>query len=187
MEVCEQNEAFVEQNGDFEFSHIKIILREGNRYYYAITSYRYPVASKPDLLELELDCYMKRPSLLYYGDTEASTKMSCLLCMVENDRITGFCFIKYGVNLLNRVTKNSRPFDIDLCLRGIRQGIRHLHSLNLIHYDLNPTNILIDGEKLGFKARTRSWTSQDFKFARPKNNEYKLLKIRDFLFQVRKM
>ena len=41
MEVCEQNEAFVEQDGDFAFSHTKIILREGDQYYYAITSRRY--------------------------------------------------------------------------------------------------------------------------------------------------
>jgi len=123
-------------------------------------------------------------------------------CIVENNRITGLCFVKYGMNLLERVTKDSRPFDIDLCLRGIQKGIQHLHSLDLIHCDLNPTNILIDGdtlvigdfdscqrkgEKLGFKAGTRGWTSQDFKFARPKNDEYGLSKIRDFLIQVCKM
>jgi serine/threonine protein kinase len=65
-------------------------------------------------------------------------------CIVENNRITGLCFVKYGMNLLERVTKDSRPFDIDLCLRGIQKGIQHLHSLDLIHCDLNPTNILID-------------------------------------------
>jgi serine/threonine protein kinase len=74
------------------------------------------------------------------------------------------------MNLSERMTKDSRPFDIDLYLRGIQKGIQHLHSLDLIHYDLNPTNILMDGdtpvirdfdsyqrkgEKLGFKARTR--------------------------------
>ncbi|PBP19286.1 hypothetical protein BUE80_DR009522 [Diplocarpon rosae] len=250
MEICEQNEAFVEENSDLAYSHTKIILRKGDQYYYAITSRRYPVTSKPDLLELDLvpiptsqiwppfprqfarapdplpqDCYVKRPSLLYYGDTEASTEMGSLLlneakvceiltafphpniaqylgCMVEKDRITGLCFVKYGVNLLERVTKDSRPFDIDFCLRGIQQGIRHLHSLNLIHCDLKPTNILMDGdtpvigdfdscqskgEKLGSKAGTRGWTSQDFKFAMPENDEYGLSKIRDFLAQVRKM
>jgi serine/threonine protein kinase len=250
MEVCEQNEAFVEEHGDLVFSHTKIILREGDQYYYAITSRRYPSTSKVDLLELDLvpipssqiwppfptqfarapkplpqDCYVKRPSLLYYGDTEASTELSNLLlneaevceilrasphpniaqylgCIVENDRITGLCFVKYGMNLSERVTKDSRPFDTDLFLRGIRKGIRHLHSLDLIHCDLNPTNILMDGdtpvigdfdscrrkgEKLGFKAGTRGWTSEDFKFAMPENDEYGLSKIRDFLFQFRKM
>jgi hypothetical protein len=104
MEVCEQNEAFVEENGDLVFSHTKIILREGDRYYYAITSRRYPTNSQVDLLELDLipiltsqiwplfprqfirapkllpqDYYIKRPSLLYYGDTKASTELSSLL------------------------------------------------------------------------------------------------------------
>ena len=154
MEVCEQNEAFVEENGDLVFSHTKMILREGDRYYYAITSRRYPANSQVDLLELDLvpiptsqiwppfprqftrapeplpqDCYIKRPSLLYYGDTKASTELSSLLlneaevceilrafphpniarylgCIVENDRITGLCFVKYGMNLSERVTKD---------------------------------------------------------------------------------
>jgi serine/threonine protein kinase len=249
MEVCEQNEAFVEQDGDLAFSHTKIILREGDQYYYAITSRRYLPTSEVDLLELDpvpipasqiwppfpthfarapeplpQDCYVKRPSLLYYGDTEASTELSSLLlneaevceilrayphpniaqylgCIVENNRITGLCFVKYGMNLSERVTKGSRPFDADLFLRGIQEGISHLHSLNLIHCDLNPTNILMngdtpvigdfdscqrEGEKLGFKAGTRGWTSEEFKFARPENDQYGLSKIRDFLFQVRK-
>jgi len=120
-------------------------------------------------------------------------------CIVENDRITGLCFVKYDMNLSERVTKDSHPFDTDLFLRGIQKGIRHLHSLDLIHCDLNPTNILMNGdtpvigdfdscrrkgEKLGFKAGTIGWTSEDFKFARPENDQYGLSKIRDFLFQV---
>ena len=227
-----------------------MILREGDRYYYAITSRRYSANSQVNLLELDLvpiptlqiwplfprqftqapellpqDCYIKRPSLLYYSDTKASTELSSLLlneaevceilrafphpniawylgCIVENNRITGLCFVKYGMNLSERVTKDSCPFDIDLCLQGIRKGIQHLHSLDLIHCNLNPTNILIDrdtlvigdfdscqrkGEKLGFKAGTRGWTSQDFKFARPENDKYRLSKIWDFLFQVCKI
>jgi len=53
MEVCEQNEAFVEQDGDLAFSHTKIILRERDQYYYAITSRRYLPTSEVDLLELD--------------------------------------------------------------------------------------------------------------------------------------
>ena len=90
--------------------------------------------------------------------------------IVENNKITGLYFVKYGMNLSERVTKDSRPFDIDLCLRGIQKSIQHLHSLDLIHCDLNPTNILMDrdtpvirdfdscqrkGVKLSFKAGTR--------------------------------
>ncbi|KAM3083092.1 hypothetical protein ACMFMG_003759 [Clarireedia jacksonii] len=244
MEVCEQNEAFKEENGDL------IIVREGDRYYYTITSRRYLDNSKADPLEFDLvpiptshiwplfprhftrapkplpqDCYIKRPDLIHYGDTETSTEFSSLLLneakfceilrvfphpniarylgsIVENKRITGLCFVKYDMNLSERVTKDSRPFDIDLCLQGIQKGIQHLHSLNLIHCDLNPFNILMDrdtpvigdfdscqhkGERLGVKAGTTGWTSEDFKFARPENDEYGLSKIRDFLFQGCKM
>lgn len=166
---------------------------------------------------------MKRPSLLHYGDTSASTKLSSLLlnedkvceilrasphptvgqylgCIVDSGSITGLCFVKYGMALPERVTKDSHPFDTDLCLRHIRKGIRDLHGLGLIHCDINPTNILIngdtrfivdfdscrrEGENLGFKAGIQSWTSEDFKFARRENNQYGLSKIRDFLFQVK--
>ncbi len=101
MEVCEQNKAFVEKDKDLGFSHTKLILRDGDRYYYAIPGRR---SSKVDLRELDLvpistahiwpllfihftraaeplpqDCYVKRPSLMCYGDTEASTELSSLL------------------------------------------------------------------------------------------------------------
>jgi hypothetical protein len=54
MEVCEQNEAFVEEHGDLIFSYTKIIFREGDQYYYAIINRRYPATSEVDLLELNL-------------------------------------------------------------------------------------------------------------------------------------
>ena len=251
MEVCQQSEAFVEEHGDLEFSHTKLILREGNQYYYAITSHRYSDdTSKIDPHGLDLvpipasqiwpsfsaqfgrapeplpqDCYVKRPSLLHYGDTKASTELSSLLlneaevceilrasphpniaqylgCIVENDKIMGLCFVKYGMNLKERVTEDSRPFDTDLILCGIQEGIRHLHSLGLIHCDINPANIVMNGdtpvivdfdscrrngEKLGIKGGTLNWTREDFEFARPENDEYGLSKIRDFLLQVHKM
>ena len=123
-------------------------------------------------------------------------------CIVENDGIMGLCFVKYGMNLYERVTKDSRHFDTNLILRGIQEGIWHLHSLGLIHCDINPANIVVDGytlvivdfdscppngEKLGIKGGTPGWTREDFEFARPENDEYGLTKIRDFLLQAHKM
>jgi serine/threonine protein kinase len=241
MEVCEKSEAFVEEHGDISFSHTKIILREGHQYYYAITNRR---ASKVDLSELNpvaipasnvwppfekrfsrapeplpSNCFVKRPSLLHYGDTVATTEIKNLLlkeaqvcetlrvnphpniakyigCVVENSRIVGLCFVKYGMNLSERVRRDFQPLDADHVLRGIQEGIQHLHSLNLIHCDINPTNILMDGnipvigdfdschrkgEKLGLKAGTRDWTKEDFIFAMPENDEYGLLRITEFL------
>lgn len=112
---------------------------------------------------------MKRPSLLYYGDTAASTELGALTlreaevceilrasshpnivqylgCVVETGRITGFCFVKYDMTLSQRVAQASRPFNAGSFLQYIEEGIRHLHSLELIHCDLNPTNILMRGE-----------------------------------------
>jgi hypothetical protein len=54
MEVCEQNEAFVKEYRDLAFFYIKIILREGDQYYYAITSRRYPATSEVNLFDLDL-------------------------------------------------------------------------------------------------------------------------------------
>ncbi|KAL3428265.1 serine/threonine-protein kinase [Phlyctema vagabunda] len=247
MEVCQQNEAFVEEDGDLVFSHTKVILREGSQYHYAITNRRYRSTSEVDLRELDLvpipasqiwppcpkhltrapeplprDCYVKRPNLLYYSYTEASTELGRLLlheaevceilqsnphpaiaqylgCIVENERITGLCFVKYDMNLMEWATKGSRPLDADIFLQGIEKGVGHLHSLNLIHCDLNPTNILMngdtpviadfdscqrEGEKLGLKAGTWGWTSEEFKFARPENDLYGLSKIHEFLFKL---
>ena len=102
------------------------------------------------------------------------------------------------MNLWERVIKDSRPFDADLIL----QGIQHLHSLGLIHCDLNPMNIVMDGntpviidfdscqrkgDKLGIKAGSWGWTDESFEFAMPENDEYGLSKIRDFLLENGKM
>ena len=118
--------------------------------------------------------------------------------MVDKSRITGLCFVKYVMTFFERVTQVSRPFDAGYLLQCIKEGIRHLHSLDLIHCDLNPTNILIWGEtavigdfdscrrkgdKLGLKAGTSGWTSDKFKFALPENDQYGLSKIEDFLFE----
>ena len=170
MEICEQAEMFAPEGGDLAFSHSKFILREGNQYYYAITSHRCLLDSKVDLHELNPvpipssqlwpsfppqfrrapeplphDCFVKRPSLLNCGYTEASNgDVSSLLlneaevceilrasphpniaqylgCLVENDKIMGLCFVKYGMNLKEMVTKHSRPFDADLILGVFRR------------------------------------------------------------------
>jgi len=251
MEVCEQNEIFhsVRNDGDYSYLHTKIILKEGDQYYYAISTRRHHIFSKVDLHELDLvlipvsqiwppfptqfgrapeplpqDCYVKRPSLMQYDEPKDLAELGSLMlheagiceilrasphpniaqylgCIVENDKITGLCFVKYGMDLRQRVTEDSRPCDADLFFQGIQEGIQHLHSLGLIHCDINPTNILMDGdtpvivdfdscqrngEKLGLKGGTLDWANLDFKFARPENDEYGLSKIRDFLFQDHK-
>ncbi|KFZ06131.1 hypothetical protein V501_07700 [Pseudogymnoascus sp. VKM F-4519 (FW-2642)] len=258
MEVCEQNEAFVfsEEDGDLTFHHTKIILRSSHhhQYFYALSPQRYPSTTSIDPASLDLhpiptsqihplfpetytrapqplpeNCYVKRPSLLTYGDTDASTEeLSTLIldeakaceilrvhphpniaqylgCVVDGGRITGLCFVKYGETLLERVSKvvGVDGFNADLCLRGIRDGIQHLHKLGLVHCDINPANILMsgdgdnpiiidfdscrrEGEHLGVKAGTRGWTREEFKFATTEIDEYGLSMIKDFLCSMKK-
>ena len=244
MEVCEQNEAWVEKDEDFIFSHTKIILRKDGRYFYAISSRRFRSATDVNVLDLDrvlipaskiwpqlpnhltrapeplpANCYIKRPSLLRYGDTQASTDLADLVlheaavceilrafphpyiaqylgCIVEKNRIMGLCFHKYDMNLSQRIAEVSGPFDAGYVLQCIEEGIRHLHGLGLIHCDLNPTNIFMrgeipvigdfdscrkQGEKLGLKAGTCGWTSDEFRFAMPENDYYGISKIRNLL------
>jgi hypothetical protein len=156
MEILERSEAFVEVGGDLTFSHTKIILKDDSEYFYATTDQRYRRSS--DIDPSKLNCvpidsskvwllcpadltrapetlppnsYVKRPSLLYYGDTKASSETSTLLlqearvceilrksphpniakylgCLVENGRIVRLCFASYGATLAQLV-RNDRP------------------------------------------------------------------------------
>ncbi|KAJ8131252.1 hypothetical protein O1611_g2377 [Lasiodiplodia mahajangana] len=113
--------------------------------------------------------YVKRPRLLYYdGGNTTSTKYYDLIltevkaceilsrhphpniaqylgCIVNNERITGLCFEKYPVTL-SQLLKNKTPFSKDSCLQGIEAGVNHMHSLGLVHNDLNLSNIMVDGD-----------------------------------------
>jgi hypothetical protein len=104
MEVCKQNEAWVKKDGDYTFSHSKIILRKDDQYFYVTSTRHYQSTADVNLIDLDpipipalkiwpefpkhftkapeplpKDCYVKRPSLLYYGDTAASTELGSLI------------------------------------------------------------------------------------------------------------
>ncbi|KAJ5578410.1 serine/threonine kinase [Penicillium hispanicum] len=97
MEICEQSEAFVEEDGDLVFDHTKLILRRDNEYFYTRANWRLSSPSAVDISQLKIsqipvenvwppmdpcftrapdplppNSYVKQPSLLYYGDTPAS-------------------------------------------------------------------------------------------------------------------
>ena len=157
--------------------------------------------------------YVKRPSLLYYGlddlnygshvltEVEACEVLKrhphpniapYLGCIVKEGRIRGLVFAKYSVTL-SQMLEGGTPFDRGHCLRGIEAGIRHMHNLGLVHNDLNPSNIMMDGDnpviidfdsckregdKLGSKAGTDGWTLDGQDYARRDNDLYSLSKIR---------
>ncbi|KAG5991209.1 hypothetical protein E4U52_003907 [Claviceps spartinae] len=86
----------------------------------------------------------------------------------------------------------STDFDKDLFIDGIERGIRHLHSLGIVHNDINPRNVMFDeldrpiiidfdswqreGQKLGYKAGTLDWRIEGTEYARFENDFYGLSK-----------
>ncbi|KAH7087520.1 kinase-like domain-containing protein [Paraphoma chrysanthemicola] len=59
--------------------------------------------------------------------------------------IIGLVFDRHDVDL-RALVKSGQPFDAAACMRDVENAVRHLHSLGLIHYDLNPTNVLYDAK-----------------------------------------
>jgi serine/threonine protein kinase len=161
--------------------------------------------------------YIKRPSLYCSSESTKSVVLHeariCEIlkksphpniaeyigCLVENGRIAGLCFRKYGPNL-SEMNRDCHNFDKKACLRSIRKGIEHLHELGIIHCDVNPMNIFSNGEHanesfvigdfdsctsegqdLGLKAGTKGWTKEEFHVATPEMDWYGLSKIEQLL------
>jgi hypothetical protein len=196
MEICEKAEIFVDRgnDSDLEFHHSKLILRSADgEYFYAKTDQRVFQFSQIDVGELDAiqipsdriwplanatftqapeplpsDCYLKRPSLLYYDDTSDSHDCcdqilnkvkACemlrlyphpniaqyLGIVVKDSRVRGICFAKYS-RTLSQMLKEGTPFQRDVVLGGIKAGIQHMHGLGLVHNNLHLSNIIMDGE-----------------------------------------
>ncbi|KAG5990450.1 hypothetical protein E4U52_004560 [Claviceps spartinae] len=117
-------------------------------------------------------------------------------CVVTDGRVSGLCLAKCKMTLFERI-KVGTPFDKDIFLDGIERGIRHLHSLDIVHNDINPSNIMLDeldrpviidfdgwqknGQELGVKNGTLNWRIEGEKYVRFENDFYGLSKIREFL------
>ena len=246
MQVLEQSEAFMEVGEDLAYSHTVVILREGEKFYYANTKCRGLSSDEIDPNDLELrpipiddfwppfpsdftsapdpvpaDCFIKRPSLVSY-DAIDDVRLSDLLleeartceilrkhphpniaqylgCTVERDRITGLCFVKYSTTLADRLNDLDRPVHKDKCWNAVKSGIEHLHSLGLVHNDLNPYNIMLkpddapviidfdscrrEDDKL-LKGGTWGWADENAEFATPQNDYYGLKLIYEALDPV---
>ncbi|KAG6220839.1 hypothetical protein E4U26_006369 [Claviceps purpurea] len=165
------------------------------------------------------DSYIKEPSLLDYDRTPNAEPLSNLVlheieayellrkhphpnivdyrgCVVVDGRIKGLCLAKYKMTLRKRMDEGT-AFDKGLCLECIERGVRHLHSLGIVHNDINPANIMFDeldrpviidfdswqreGQELGFKSGTLDWCIKGTEYARFENDFYGLSKLREFI------
>lgn len=72
--------------------------------------------------------------------------------------MTGLCFARYPRTLMQEVNpgglgkrqlRSVRPRGKDYSgvLAGVERGIRHLHGLGWVHNDVNPSNIMVDGDE----------------------------------------
>ncbi|MCJ1354165.1 MAG: hypothetical protein MMC33_004152 [Icmadophila ericetorum] len=131
-------------------------------------------------------------------------------CQVRDGRIVGICFVKYRETLEERINPGSygkvafryadskRPLeDREGFLSGVESSIRHLHSLNLIHNDIKPANIMLDdddnpiitdfdnccpdGQDLEGMGGTWPWADEGTKTALPSHDLDALWDIREWL------
>ena len=117
-------------------------------------------------------------------------------CQVIDDRVVGLCLARYDSTLAERLATNTAVPKLSW-YEGIKRGVEHLHQIGLIHNDLNPSNIMFDGDRpvvidfdsckqtgqeLGDKAGTHGWALEDAKVALPGNDRYGLARIKDVLF-----
>ncbi|KAJ5185973.1 hypothetical protein N7491_006156 [Penicillium cf. griseofulvum] len=102
------------------------------------------------------DIHVKRPRLIGYDrlckspHPNATAESILAEAKVSGDRIRGLCFTKYSHTLMKRKSRSMRKTSKDYsgALVGVESGIRRLHSLGLVHNDINPSNIMFDGDEL---------------------------------------
>ncbi|CAI7576969.1 unnamed protein product [Penicillium glandicola] len=131
-------------------------------------------------------------------------------CAVVNDgSIRGIYFTKYDQTLMGKVNpagRNKIDFayerrgadraEVDRWMEGISQGLKHLHGLGIVHNDLNPCNIMFQGDtpviidfdsarphghNLSLVKRTHGWHREKTKVALPMNDLAALQEIQLWL------
>jgi hypothetical protein len=129
--------------------------------------------------------------------------------VVDDGSIRGVYFTKYDQTLMDRVNPARRSKidfayerrgadrnKIDLWLQGIAQGLEHLHGLGIVHNDINPCNIMFQGDTpviidfdsarplghdLSLVKRTPGWHNTKAVVASPDNDFAALQEIQHWL------
>ncbi|KAG6123555.1 hypothetical protein E4U12_000766 [Claviceps purpurea] len=164
------------------------------------------------------DSYVKEAEFLYYTYDTKATRLRNLAaheieafellrqhphpniveyrgCVVSDGRISGICLAKLEMSLYERM-QDSTPFDKDLFLEGIERGIRHLHSLGIVHNDINPATIMLDKldrpviidldtwQQNGQELDTPDWSinGSKYDYALFEKDIFGLSKIREFIY-----
>ncbi|KAJ5780600.1 hypothetical protein N7457_005760 [Penicillium paradoxum] len=130
-------------------------------------------------------------------------------CAVVDGSIRGMYFTQYDQTLMDRVNPAGRSKrdlayerrgadrnEVDRWLEGIVRGLKHLHGLGIVHNDLNPCNIMFQGDtpviidfdsarpqghSLNLVKRTHGWHDGKVKVATPMNDIAALREIQCWL------
>ncbi|KAF5553535.1 hypothetical protein FMEXI_2374 [Fusarium mexicanum] len=176
------------------------------------------ISKAPETLSLD-DVYLKQPSLISWDAKDPNpTSIADLVlqeagicetlkkhphpnivryfgCLGEGDKITGLVLGKYTSKLSDKVADSSPDQRVKL-YEGVERGVRHLHQIGLIHNDLNPANIMLDGnipviidfdscrlqgEKMGVKRGTFGWELEEAELAAPENDLHGLEKLKEYI------
>lgn len=134
-------------------------------------------------------------------------------CTELRGRVSGLCFKKHRQTLLDRLNPQGlnkamfldsehRRLSVDHPLKEatykLREAIEHLHSLEIIHNDINPANIMFDedgalvlidfdscrrrGEPLGNTKRTYGWHDPKVTVATEQNDLNAFNELQTWLF-----
>ncbi|KAF2811006.1 uncharacterized protein BDZ99DRAFT_487733 [Mytilinidion resinicola] len=206
LEIVEFNEVFAETDDDLEFSHTKVITQRNGQIFSATIKSRIQRKEEIDTSRLKMTPIPQEhvypilptqaPSSLSVDRSPHPNVAKYFGCHIdERGLIIGLCFKKYNKTLYEMV-KGRDTLDAPKCLSSIKAGIEHLHSLGIIHCDINPHNIFLDtstfvigdfdsctfeGDELGMKAGTDGWTNDEFELAQRENDWFGFTKIEEFL------
>lgn len=117
-------------------------------------------------------------------------------CLVEDDTIKGLLLKRYRHDLHEWV-KREPPGDKEQVMADIRAGIEHLHSIGIVHGDLQPANIMFDdddnailidfdsarfcGELLDPLHKRSKYYTNEATHALPENDHYSLTRLEAFM------
>ncbi|KAK0655486.1 hypothetical protein B0T16DRAFT_424306 [Cercophora newfieldiana] len=222
VDVLEMNEAFEEEvNGLFGFAGTLVVYQADGKVYHAVSkarcsspsevkaehlknvvnipvsAYRPPASSEitraPDPLPRDGYSVLAEAKvceqLMRHPHPNVATYLGCQRTLMQevNPR-----------NLSKRRSRSSRRAtgNYGSMLAGMESGIKHIHSLGLVHNDINPKNVMLDGDRavlidldscrpvrdsLEGVGRTYEWYDENVQLSVPKNDLDALAEIRAWL------
>lgn len=197
--------------------HSSLNLTRIPRHHYC-PKFKKGISKVPETLSFD-DVYLKQPSLISWDAKDPNpTSIADLVlqeaeicetlkkhphpnivryfgCLGEDDNIVGLVLGKYTSKLSDKVAESTPGQRVKL-YEGVERGVRHLHRIGLIHNDLNPANIMLDGnipviidfdscrlqgEKMGDKRGTFGWELEEAELAAPENDFHGLEKLKKYI------